>query len=247
MRVAVYTCVTDGYDHICSPAILTPGVDYICFNDGSIDVPKPWQDVKIDRTYLGKDANRYLKILPHLNNILQVYDLTIYIDGSVKIVGDLTPLIQQIIDAEGQTCIYEHPHQNCIYKEAYMCAVTGKDWFWRIERQIKYYRNSGYPSGAGLFECGVILRRHSEKNVQALMNAWWGAYQSGIKRDQISLPYLSWRLGTPIHNLGRSDFRFDKKYFSLKLFHHRPLTTKISNRIRGYINQKFYIIFSRRQ
>lgn len=246
MRVAVYTCVTNGYDDISSPVILTPSVDYICFNDGSIDVPTPWKDVKIDRKYFGKDANRYLKILPHLNNILQVYDLTIYIDGSVKIVGDLTPLIQQINDKDELIGIYEHPYRNCIYKEAYACATIGHDWFWRIESQIISYKDNKYPANAGLFECGVLLRRHTDKNVQALMNAWWGAYQSGIKRDQISLPYLAWRLGIPIHNLGRSDLRFDQKYFCLKLFHHHALTTKISDIIRRYINRKFYIIFPRR-
>lgn len=104
-----------------------------------------------------------------------MYDLTINIDRSVQIVGDLTPLIQQINDRDELIRIYEHRYRNYIYKKAYVCEAIGDDWFWRIESQIIGYRNNKHPANAGLFECGVLLRRHTDKNVQTLINAWWGA------------------------------------------------------------------------
>lgn len=218
MRVAVYTCVTNGYDKVSPPAILTPGVDYLCFNDGSIKVPAPWQDVQIDRTYSGKDANRYVKILPHLNDRLKYYDLTIYIDGAIEIVGDLAPLIQQVQCAEGQTFMYEHPRRNCVYLEARACVESMKAPLAETSRLLARYRKEGMPEAFGLFEGGVIIRK-AGSGFERLMETWWQTYLGGVGRDQLALMYSSWETGVSIHSLGKPDHRFEQRSFRCKSGH----------------------------
>ena len=53
-----------------------------------------------------------------------------------------------------------HPARKCIYKEAEACIALKKDAREVIEKQIARYRAEGYPKNAGMFETGVVLRRH---------------------------------------------------------------------------------------
>jgi hypothetical protein len=218
MKVVVYTCITNGYDDVSPPGVSTQGVDYLCFNDGSIKVPPPWQDVKIDPTYSGKDANRFIKILPHLNNLLKYYDLTIYIDGAIVIAGDLTPLIQQVQCAEGQTFMYEHPVRNCIYLEAISCVANMQAPLAETSRLLARYRKEGMPEAFGLFEAGVIIRKAGSE-FERLLVSWWQAYLDGVGRDQLALMYSSWKTGVAINSLGRADHRFEQRFFSCKSGH----------------------------
>ena len=39
----IYTCITNGYDTIPKNHYYDPDVQYVCFTDGTIDVPSPWE------------------------------------------------------------------------------------------------------------------------------------------------------------------------------------------------------------
>ena len=218
MKIAVYTCITNSYDEISTPFSNSSGVDFICFNDGSIRVPEPWDNVKINFSHIGRNANRYIKILPHLNEKLKNYDLTIYIDGSIQVVGDLTPLIQQVQSADGGTFMYEHPDRNCIYLEARACVESMKAPFAETSKLLARYRKKGMPQAFGLFEGGIIIRKRGLE-FERLMEAWWRTYIDGVGRDQIALMYSSWETGMSIYSLGKPDHRFDRRYFYCKPGH----------------------------
>ncbi len=239
-KLVVYTCVTGGYDELMSPRQIEPEIDYICFTD-QITLSVPGWEIRPIPPELGGYAlaNRFAKMHPHI--LFPEYELSIYVDGNIEIVGGLHSLLESTLMRK-DIALYEHPFRDCVYIEANECAAIGYDWYWRIESQMNVYRKSGYPAGSGLFECGVIIRRHSAKDVEELMEAWWVAYQNGIKRDQISLPFLAWRLGIQINNLGRSDPRFGRAYFSLSVGHRQA--AKLRTRIRGYINRKIHRWFS---
>lgn len=218
MKVAVYTCITNGYDEVCSPKTLTEGVDYLCFTDGSVTVPSPWIGIKIDFPYSGRDANRYVKIQPHIIKRLKGYDLTIYVDGVIEIVGNLMPLIQQVMRTDAHTFMYEHPQRNCAFKEARSCVVSMKAPIYETAKMVSLYRDEGFPDNFGLFECGVIIRKTGPE-IEPLMEKWWESYKAGIKRDQFALMYASWKTGTPIRSLGVPDHRFESRYFFCKTGH----------------------------
>lgn len=239
-NLAVYTCVTGCYDVLLSPRQIEPKTDYICFTD-QIKLRVPGWEIRILPPGLGSSAqaNRFAKMHPHI--LLPEYDSSIYIDGNIEIIGGLHSLLESSLKCNNMA-LYEHPVRDCVYLEAKECAAIGYDWCWRIENQMNIYRRDRYPAFFGLFECGVIVRLHSENDVKELMEAWWLAYQNGIKRDQISLPYLAWRQGVQLKNIGKSDPRFGNKHFSLKLGHRRP--AKLSTRARGFINRKLHLWFS---
>lgn len=225
VRVAVYTCVTNGYDEVSPPTVLTPSVDYLCFNDGTIKPPAPWQDIKIDSAFAGKDANRHIKILPQLNNRLKYYDLTIYVDGAIEIVGDLAPLVRSVLCADGQTFMYEHPRRNCVYLEARACVESMKAPLAKTSKLLASYRKKGMPAEFGLFEGGVIIRKLGS-GFEPLMEVWWQTYLSGVGRDQLALMYSSWESGIPIQSLGKPDHRFQQVYFRSKSGHKGDLAKR---------------------
>lgn len=218
MKIALYTCVTSGYDLISPIVFKTPGVDYLCFNDGSIRVSDGWSDIKISDEYAGRDANRYIKILPHLDSRLADYDLTIYVDGSIEIMGNLMPLIQWVTDSSGEIFLYEHPRRSCVYQEARACIEGMKAPIFATSRLIRKFRTEGVPEHSGLFEGGVIVRKKSNQ-VNRLMLAWWNAYLASVKRDQLALVYAMWKSEISIKSLGLSDHRISQKYFRCRVGH----------------------------
>jgi hypothetical protein len=169
---------------------------------------------------------------PHL--VLPGYDISVYVDGNIEIMGGLRALVLRAL-ATSDIGLYEHPFRNCVYQEALECLTIGHDWVWNIERQINIFQKRGYPEHNGLFECGVLIRRHSSERLREAMLAWWDCYRTGINRDQLYLPFVLWKLGIKFTPLGKSDFRFKRENFSLS--GHRRNGASFLTRIRGRINR----------
>ena len=124
-----------------------------------------------------------VKLFPH--EFLPEYELTIYVDGNIELVGDLYAFAQWVQCAPEDVLVYEHPFRRSIFDEAAACAHTGHDWWWRIDRQMAAYRARGLPANAGLFEAGVIVRRNTPA-MRTAMQRWWEEYSSGV-RDRKSV------------------------------------------------------------
>jgi hypothetical protein len=58
---------------------------------------------------------------------------------------------------------------------------------------MKHYRYENYPTGAGLAECPVILRRHT-KGTELFNEIWWNEIETHSRRDQLSFNYVAWKL-----------------------------------------------------
>jgi hypothetical protein len=236
-NLVVYTCITGGYDSLMPPRKIEPEVDYVCFTDQTSIISAPGWEIRPIPPELGGYAlaNRFAKMHPHI--LFPEYKLSIYVDGNIEIVGSLHALAELTL-ANNNIALYEHPFRNCIYLEADVCTAIGYDWYWRIRNQMSVYKRNGFPACFGLYECSVIMRRHSDNGVIELMEDWWNAYQNGIKRDQVSLPYLAWRQGVRIQNMGKSDPRFGGENFSLSHGHRQ--SPRLRNRVRGFINRKLH-------
>jgi len=232
IKFAVYTCITQGYDSLKVPLFLDNRLEYICFTDTPEIVVPPWKFFPIDLKGVSpKDQNRYIKMHPH--EFLPDYDVTVYVDGNLEIVGDLTTLFYAALNLAEDIFMFRHPWRNCIYQEAAACAHYSFAWIWSIASQMRKYSKAGYPSEHGLFEASVILRKDTAR-MRHLMNSWWDEYSSGVKRDQLSLTYVAWQLGIPLGSLGECDPRFGQRYFR---FIARPRKRKLKLTIRKYINR----------
>ena len=221
MKFAVYTCITNNYNALKVPKVVNSSVDYYCFHDGSISVLEPWISLKLNHNVSAKDLNRLIKIQPHLNEVLKTYDLTIYVDGSIEILSDLSELICMVMKSDGHTFMYNHNLRNCVYDECMECYLSGKISLRAFTRMRFYLETERMVKNFGLFEAGIILRKSRTLDSISLNNYWWANYENSfeVKRDQISLVYTLWRHGMTIMELGVPDFYLTHNHF--RIYHHR--------------------------
>jgi hypothetical protein len=67
-----------------------------------------------------------------------------------------------------------------------------------------------------LFENNIIISKNTDKS-ESLLHLCWQEYIKKAKRDQLALNYCSWKLNTPIFDLGLSNVRDGGEYFFLDL------------------------------
>jgi hypothetical protein len=169
----------------------------------------------------------------HPHKVLGEYDVSLYIDGSIRVVGDVHELILNSFGSLASVYMYEHPARRCVYREAEIVSSISHDWIWNIAKQMRRYRREGFPTDYGLFEANVIIRRHDDA-MERLMTKWWDEYLRGVRRDQLSLTYCAWKESVEIRSLGLSDARFTNRYFS---FREHPRKRSIPIALRKHINK----------
>lgn len=229
-RIVVYTCLTGGYDELLPPRNVEDGIDYVCFTDRRPTKSSAWRLEPLPWKSGGHAAiNRYAKMHPHV--VLPEYDFSIYVDANIEILGGLRELVDNAMSV-ADIALYQHPYRDCSFAEAQECAAIGHDWLWRIKAQMESYRRQGYPEAAGLFEATVLIRAHHKASICALMADWWTEYVRGVRRDQISLPFLLWKHGVQVCNLGVSDFRVTHHNFArCEHKRSRPLSVAVRRQI----------------
>ena len=90
--------------------------------------------------------------------------------------------------------IFKHPDRACLYAEAEFCAKVGKDSPGTLGNQTRKYNAEGMPHGWGLPETRCVIRRQTPKMAE-LGDLWWAEMKAHSVRDQVSLPYVCWKLG----------------------------------------------------
>lgn len=182
MRKAIYTAVTDGYDLIKEPKVVTDGWDYICFTDRDFDAESTWDFRKMDSGVL---AQREKKI-----NLLPDYDLTIWVDGSILINCDLNLFILDY--CMGDFSLMKHPTRDCTYAEAGAVMQLGKADPITVTKQMRGYKKQGLPDNEGMVQTGVLVREHTD-DVRRFCKIWWQHVKNKCHRDQLSFNFCLWK------------------------------------------------------
>lgn len=129
------------------------------------------------------------KILAHLYIDT---DISIWIDGNIKLKVELKIIVKELL-GDNEMAIFKHPVRNCIYKEIPEAQNRYKENEIKIRDEIyqhgEYYKKIGYPEHNGLYETGILIRRHIKK-IEEFNNAWWAEICKYSNRDQISFPYI---------------------------------------------------------
>ena len=195
-RIVVYTCVWGKYDTLLEPFFVNPNIDYIIFTDQEIPKDSVWKkgtipnDLDVNKMS-GVDVNRYFKMLPH--RFFKEYDCSIYVDGNIRVVTDMMPIVTDL----GDSPIGIHRYQvDCIYnmKDAIIAGKRAKRAL--VKKQLSNYKKLGFPKKFGAFECNVLVRNHNDNVCQSIMEEWWDEFnKTESKRDQLSLPYVLWKMG----------------------------------------------------
>lgn len=195
MKIVVYTCITGGYDNLMTPKVKTEGVDYICFTDDDKMKNDIWQIRPMPEDVKGLSnvkQQRMVKILPH--KYLPEYDVSIWVDGAVDVKGDIKEFLESIkYNEDGKVFIPKHPVRDCIYKEAEVVKKIGKDRTEMPDKQMKKYKEEGFPQKYGLVQSNIMIRWHNDEECKKLMECWAGEVRELSHRDQLSFNYAVWK------------------------------------------------------
>jgi hypothetical protein len=213
MKVIVYTVNLGGYDKL-NPAPnhyagFSNDFRFLYFTDG--EAPEGWEKVPIEIEMGGRKESRFWKMNSHL---LPEHDISIYVDAGCQWVRHPAKMVSYLADGDIGLC--EHPKEKCIYQHAYNCMRLKLDNIIPIFKQIGKYADEGMPEGLGLTENCVILRANN-KHVKKINELWWKEYKEGSQRDQLSLPYVLWKLKPKVTIMPFSSR--ENKWFSNNLIH----------------------------
>lgn len=193
MKSVIYTAISGEYDKLQNPGIIEKDIDYICFTDNKKIKSDIWEIRSLPDSIKYLDANRrakYPKILPH--KLLSEYDVSMWIDGNMKIIRPLYTLMRLNIE-KFNIAFFKHPNnRRSLLDEINACLVLNKDNDEYLLTQYNYYSKiNGLMNLKFLYPCcGFILRRHNNVYIKKIMESWWEQIINFSKRDQISFAYI---------------------------------------------------------
>ena len=190
-KIAVYTVIVDEYDELKDHLVWTPNVDHVLFTN------TPGKHGSTESKYIVRPLKRELdatrdsrrpKILPH--EYLQDYDVSLYLDATRLIVGDLWKLL---------SAAHWHPYsvfgssRKGVREELDLCVKRNKDVPEIMRTQVYRYFTEGFPQDREVSSGVILLRRHNNPDVIRVMNQWWNEVSTGSRRDQLSIDYAMWK------------------------------------------------------
>lgn len=198
MKLVVYTALLGNYDKLKELKFRKQNVDYICFTDQKKLRSKTWKITYLETSNkTATDINRDIKI--NVLDHLKVYDKSIYIDGNIAVLSDLEQFFDRLDNYP--MAALKHRTRSCIFREAEECLRIGKSNGNEILNQVNEYKKEGFPENFGMTENCILIRDHNHPELKTIISNWWDSYLNGVKRDQISLPYLTWRYNLNIKPL----------------------------------------------
>lgn len=201
MKTIVYSAIYGNYDE---PKKHPLGTKPILFTD-SIE-SEDWEVRKVERKEVHPRMQaKYFKCMSH--EVLDC-DISIWIDGSATI---KTPnfedwCLKQLGDSD--IALFRHPDRSCIYIEADFCKDMPKYRELPIMEQVQEYETMGYPKNAGLWACGLLIRRHNDK-VKKFNKLWWRHNNKHTYQDQLSFPICAREADLSIGTIGDNQWYND--------------------------------------
>jgi hypothetical protein len=216
-KKCLYTVVVNNYDFTFPPIKPDSNVDYILFTDNLNLKIKGWNVRSIDSALLAEfglsKTNRYYKFFPH--KFLADYDVSIYIDGSIRIIGSLKNLFQDFLTSDSEIGLLKHPLRETVSEEVEACIERNKvKSAEKLRGEYLLYLTDGFLDKQGMTENGVIIRLHNSPKVIEAMELWWAYLATSAGRDQISFPFVrqQMQLNEKIYEFNA---RVDNPYFRL--------------------------------
>ncbi len=190
-KQVIYTAIFGEYDKLYEPKVIESEFDYICFTDNKNLKSKKWEIRHVENKGLDFDLmNRKYKLLPHL--FLKGYELSVYIDGNIKIINSIGDLLNNYLDDQTDFLAPIHPERDCIYSEVKKCFEINKISEKVMCSIISDLENDFMPMNFGLTENNILIRRHNKSEIINLDEEWWKMFNYS-RRDQLSLTYLFWK------------------------------------------------------
>lgn len=203
-RIAIYTCIIGNYDDVAEPVWIPDNCDFYIVTNQIVNKESKWKYIGLEKfdkeikNLSNIEINRYFKMHPEI--IFPDYKYSIYLDGNIQPVTDLTEFINKI----GKCGIAAHKHcfRNSVYEEAEVVAYLKRDKPERIKKHIEYLKSVGMPENYGLIECNILAREHHNPICKAVMKTWWEEFMAQSKRDQLSFMHALYLHGITVDEVG---------------------------------------------
>jgi len=122
---------------------------------------------------------------------------SLWLDGAFEV----GPGLRQAVDehlADADLVAWAHPSgRTDAYQEARFCFDIPKYRGEPLAGQIAAYEQAGLPRGSGLWEVGMLARRHTPA-IRGHGHRWAAEIERWSIQDQVSFPYACWALGVPV-------------------------------------------------
>lgn len=199
VKDVIFCAIYGDYDNVKNPVPQNHEVDFLLFTDNQSLLERTdllWKVIYRPLNVGNPRMNaKMIKLMPHL--FLEAYNRSIWVDGQVEIKSpsfaktcfDYLPE-----NGNGFTVIPHWMDRDCVYLEYEASMAQEKYRITNATQQIEYYRTQGCPSHAGLYGCTTVIRYHHWKKVKELDLAWWNENLIWSHMDQLSLPYVVWKM-----------------------------------------------------
>lgn len=138
-------------------------------------------------------ASRRAKLMPH--RWFADADWSIWIDNKSRLLMDPAGIVAAVrAQSDAGFLAFRHFRRDCVYAEGKAVCENGLDDHRIVRERMRTYRAEGLPEHAGLIEGHFILRRHNDPDLVHFGERWFEHVLAYSRRDQISFPYLVWRL-----------------------------------------------------
>ena len=134
-----------------------------------------------------------IKIMAH--RFLSEYDASIYLDNTIRMVAPYEETFARLEGSASPMITFRHPWRSCVYQEAEAVKHAGYDDATLIDTQMNHYRSLAHPANAGLVAGGMLLRRHDDRTLQAVMEQWFHQVCRYSYRDQLSFNAVARTMG----------------------------------------------------
>lgn len=186
-NITVYTSICGGYDNLQENQFRSDNADYVAFLDKEYR-SNTWDIKKVFTQFM--DPSRQAKIYKVLPWLYMDSEYSIWMDGGVSLQISPSMLIEQYLK-DADIALFKHHSRDDIYEEyaadpPHLHRKLEPEYLYRM--QIERYAKEGFPRHSGLYECTVIIRRHTEA-VKRLCEMWWSEISAYTVCDQHSFMY----------------------------------------------------------
>ena len=206
MRIVAYTCILGDYDVLQIPLVQFDNLDYVLLTDKPDKYQKynhifkvvklPEEIIKMGSIY----ANRYVKL--HPSHFFEGYDYSIYLDGNVRAIADIRQFVK-LCSLRSGIAMHRHRERICIYKEAEVCLMLKRGDGNCLKAEMEHYKREGFPENFGMNEATIIATDLNNDISKKLLDEWWKEFvRAKSLRDQLAWPYVLWKNGFGIEDIG---------------------------------------------
>jgi len=239
-KIAIITAIYGKYEILknYSNVFNYERADWYCFTDGDIENNDfPWKIIKtpyhlnIDDSSLKNSYSnindekvknmmsaKYYKTQTHKIDILKDYDYFIWIDGSLLLRDNFLNNVINLLENNSDYSIFNFKHsvRDNIKDEVYFCKDWQKYKDQDLETQYLTYKNDNFKDDWGLYELTSFYRKNIPE-INKIYDLWWYHNLCYSYQDQVSYPYVLWKLNTKpyiikenVHN--NDDFCYNKEH-----------------------------------